>query len=295
MSSSDSGGPRPASLPGPAHAAGALAQQSIGLGSPAGAPHSGRSFRPGGPPWGVAGSLVLLAVFGLSQLGVAFAVAFLLRTYPGLAGEDSLHTMAVRLGLPATVVISHLVTWLGITWLIIRWHRASFLETLHLNRLPPRSILLALAGGMGLQVLGALLVWLVPPPPDFVPPMRDFLLLGGWAVALLFLFAVIMAPLLEEVLFRGLLFSALRRRYAFSASALVVTLLFTAMHLGSSGSYWPPLVGIAACGWCLALWRERAQSLWPPIAFHFSFNLTALLPVIVASLLDYPIDQLALG
>jgi membrane protease YdiL (CAAX protease family) len=260
----------------------------------------GRRLRPGGPRStlgtapGIGGSLILLALFGVSQIGVALGFALLLRSFPGLAGAESPHAMAVKLGMPVTVIASHLITWLGVYFLVARWHGASFIKELRLEQPSKRPVMLALGGGLLLQILGAMLVWLLPPPPDYVPPLRDFLLLGPWAIALLFLFAVLMAPLLEEVLFRGLLLPALRRRYAFPFSALVVTLLFTAMHLGQSGSYWPPLVGIAACGWFLAWWRERSGSLWPSIAFHLSFNLTALLPIIVLSLLGYPIDQLAL-
>ena len=50
---------------------------------------------------------------------------------------------------------------------------------------------------------------------------------AGWAVALLFLMAVIMAPLLEEALFRGVLLPALRRRLRFVPAALLVTVLFS--------------------------------------------------------------------
>ena len=193
------------------------------------------------------------------------------------------------------MVGSHLLSWFGVYLLVVRWHRASFIKELRLEKLVWRQVMLALLGGAGLQLLSVTLLWLFPPPPDYVPPMRDFLLLGGWAVALLFLFAVVMAPLLEEVMFRGLLFPALRRSFGFPVSAAVVTLLFTGMHAGQTGAYWPPLVGIAACGWFLARWRERADSLWPPIAFHSTFNFVALLPIITLKLLGYPIEHLAMG
>lgn len=250
----------------------------------------------GPPPWGIAGSLAVLAVFALSQLGVALGISLLLQTFPGLVGVGAGYEFVVRLGLPVTVAASHLVAWLSIYLLVVRWHRAPFLDALRLRRTPMRPVLLALLGGVILQLLAESLLFVFPPPPDYVPPLREFLLLGSWAIAVLFLFAVVMAPLLEEVMFRGLIFPALRRHFAFPISALVATLLFTAMHLGQSGTYWPPLVGIALCGWFLARWRERTDSLWPPIAFHMSFNLTALAPLIVLQLLGYPIDQyMALG
>lgn len=285
MSSSASGAPAPYSLPvPPPHQEGAPRKPP------------GRAMPTGAPPWGIAGSLAVLAVFALSQLGAALGISLLLRTFRGLAGAGSGYGLAVKLGLPATVAASHLMAWLSIYLLVVRWHHAPAIVALRLRRTPMRPVLLALLGGVIVQLLAGSLLWVFPPPPDYVPPLREFLLLGAWAIVLLFLFAVVMAPLLEEVMFRGLLFPALRRRFAFPFSAFVVTVLFTAMHLGQSGAYWPPLVGIALCGWFLARWRERTDSLWPPIAFHMSFNLTALAPLIVLQLLGYPIDQqLALG
>jgi hypothetical protein len=50
------------------------------------------------------------------------------------------------------------------------------------------------------------------------------------AAVLLFLVAVIAAPLVEELLFRGLVFGALRARFGFWPSAVLSSLLFAALH-----------------------------------------------------------------
>jgi len=85
--------------------------------------------------------------------------------------------------------------------------------------------------------------------------------------------------LLEEVLFRGLLFPAMRRRCRFLTAAMLVTLLFAALHAFQTGTYWPALTGIFLCGWLLAWLRERHGALWPPVAFHIGFNFTAFIPI----------------
>ena len=125
----------------------------------------------------------------------------------------------------------------------------------------------------------------------FYPPTADqdflfevFLKGGPWALTFFFTVAVLAAPVMEEVLFRGLLLQALLRRIGFPWAALAVTGLFTALHGFSIGGYWPALVGIFVCGWILAWLRVSRASLWPPIAFHIGFNFAAFVPLLVGKL-----------
>ncbi|MCZ6645548.1 MAG: CPBP family intramembrane metalloprotease [SAR324 cluster bacterium] len=269
---------------------------------PAGGPAAAAPIRPGEvllpfPPWGLPGSMSVLVVFVLTQLAVAAAVAAALKFLAPASGgapPDALN--ALKIGLPASVVISHLAGWLAIYLLVVKRHGLSLLDGLRLRQPAWWQLLRAFLGGLLLQVLGAVLVFFAPPPPDFVFPIERFLMLGRWALWVLFLMAVVMAPLLEEALFRGLLLPALRRRFRFGFSALLVTAIFTALHATQSGSYWPPLLGIALCGFFLAWLRERTGSLWPSIAFHMGFNFTALIPLILLELLGgSALERLAAG
>ena len=131
------------------------------------------------------------------------------------------------------------------------------------------------------RTLPALLVAVTPPPEDKEFLFDLFLRGGGWSIAFFFVLAVGMAPVLEEMLFRGLLLPALMRRLGFFRSALLVTVLFTALHAFQTGLYWPALTSIFLCGWMLAWLRVRHGALWPSIAFHIGFNLTAFLPVLL--------------
>jgi hypothetical protein len=135
--------------------------------------------------------------------------------------------------------------------------------------------------GMGLQVIGVLLAAVVPPPPELENPMLRFVTHGPWAVALLFVMAVVMAPFLEEVLFRGILLPALRRRMRFPPAALLVTVLFAGLHAVQTGGYLPALAAIGVTGYVLAWLREASGSLWPPVLLHMGFNFTAMLPLLL--------------
>lgn len=82
--------------------------------------------------------------------------------------------------------------------------------------------------------------------------------------------AAIGAPIAEELLFRGLLFGALRdTRIGFLATALVTSLMWSVLHMQYS------LYGVTAIfciGLYLAWLRETTGSLVPPIIVHGLYN-----------------------
>jgi membrane protease YdiL (CAAX protease family) len=83
--------------------------------------------------------------------------------------------------------------------------------------------------------------------------------------------AVVVAPVSEELLFRGVLFGALRERYGFWSSALTSGILFGLIHM--SLVYVLPL---SLLGVILAWLYERTGSLWPPIVLHVTQNALVL-------------------
>lgn len=84
---------------------------------------------------------------------------------------------------------------------------------------------------------------------------------------LLALHAVLVAPLLEEVVFRGSLFPALRARMGARGAALATSALFGAVHV-VPGTMAP----LAAFGLFLAWSVERTGSLLVPVVAHAAFN-----------------------
>ena len=101
---------------------------------------------------------------------------------------------------------------------------------------------------------------------------------GGGADAMLaILSAVVAAPFFEEVIFRGLLFATLRRRFGVLVSAFASALIFAAAH----GYGW---VGLVSVLWSGALWAwsyERTGSLVPGMLAHAAVNLLATLSVLL--------------
>ncbi|MGH7195703.1 MAG: lysostaphin resistance A-like protein [Candidatus Saccharimonadales bacterium] len=59
---------------------------------------------------------------------------------------------------------------------------------------------------------------------------------AGWRLILVLLSLVILPPIAEEIMFRGFLYSGLRRRLPFAAALIITSLLFAAPHLLESKS-----------------------------------------------------------
>lgn len=82
---------------------------------------------------------------------------------------------------------------------------------------------------------------------------------------------IVMPPLVEELLFRGFLYTSLRQKMPFIVSALITSVLFAIGHL-QIGSGAPLLWAAALDTFILSLvlchLRENSNSLWPGIIVH---------------------------
>lgn len=96
-----------------------------------------------------------------------------------------------------------------------------------------------------------------------------------------FVTGAVVAPLVEEIFFRGFLFQGFRQKYGWVVGILLSSFLFAAAHLDPV-SFIPTFV----LGCVLAFVYHQSNSLWPPIIFHAAINSFSLLAVYVMS--QYP-------
>jgi hypothetical protein len=89
--------------------------------------------------------------------------------------------------------------------------------------------------------------------------------------------AVVMAPVLEEIVFRGLLFGALRMRLALPGAALASAVVFAGAH--GYGMVGFASVLVSGVVWAYAY--ERTGSLVPAMAAHAVNNAAATLTVVL--------------
>lgn len=107
-----------------------------------------------------------------------------------------------------------------------------------------------------------------------VEPKQEDIAEGFGAVPVQVLLIVILAPLSEEVCFRGMLFGGLRERLPRLAAALLSGLVFGGLHGLTGITAVPPLI---VFGFVLALLYERTGSIVPGILLHMLNNSVALL------------------
>ena len=95
--------------------------------------------------------------------------------------------------------------------------------------------------------------------------------LADLGLPIMLLLAAVLAPLAEEVAFRGVIFSWLRRRLSFVPAAILQALPFGLLHVQLEHVLYATLLGAM-----LALARERGRSLWVPVAIHVVINTVAV-------------------
>ncbi|MBK8913927.1 MAG: CPBP family intramembrane metalloprotease [Phycisphaerales bacterium] len=143
-----------------------------------------------------------------------------------------------------------------------------------------RGLLLALPAALGVTaavdgfaVVSKLALRAIAPQTGPVQhPVLLALEAGGWGVwgsVLLVVSAVVAAPLVEELFYRGILLGALRRRLMSDGLAVAFSgLLFGLMHIGVPDAVLP----LTVMGLLLGYLRIRHHSLWMCVLIHAYFN-----------------------
>lgn len=97
----------------------------------------------------------------------------------------------------------------------------------------------------------------------------------------LFVVGAIVAPIVEEIFFRGFLFQGFRQKYGWMPALLLSSAIFGAAHLDPVS-----LIPTFVLGCVLAVVYHRSNSVWPGILFHAAINSFSLCAVYVIS--QYP-------
>jgi len=96
-----------------------------------------------------------------------------------------------------------------------------------------------------------------------------------------FLVGAVVAPVVEEIFFRGFLFQGFRQKYGWLTAMLLSSVIFGAAHLDPVS-----LIPTFVLGCVLAYVYHRSNSVWPGIIFHAAINSFSLCVAYVIS--QYP-------
>lgn len=117
-------------------------------------------------------------------------------------------------------------------------------------------------------------------------PLVELLLRGNFSPWLLFqmaFFIVIVAPVCEEILFRGIFYRFFSTRSSSLVALIISSLFFAALH-GHFASFLP----LFLLGMLLGETYIKTGNLWPSIFLHACFNFTSLLFVLKLQILQAP-------
>lgn len=225
-------------------------------------------------PWRVRDAVLLYALgFGALLLSLFGAVGLY-----RLQGPPAAMPAQPPLALAAlSTDLCYLVILAGVWLLVVRRYAVGW-DSIGL-RLPPREALmpaLALCGALAVATVGVLygVAWGlsslglparisvqsdVPPPSD---PLFVVALLGS----------VVLTPVAEELLFRGVLYQSLRKHMGIIMGTVSSAALFALLHLRPA-----VIPEFLVLGIMLAVAFERTRSLYPSMVMHAAYNAAIIL------------------
>lgn len=173
---------------------------------------------------------------------------------------------------------------LYITLAVLRGH--SFWSCLGWTKIPakksgkPRHALFFFFSGCGLSLMVALFTSKIKPPENI--PIEE--LFKVRETALLFMaMAVVVAPLVEETLFRGYLYPLFARSFGVAPGIVITGLLFGMMH-GAQLGWTLSLVSVLVVVGIILTWvRARTGSVFASYLMHLGYNSLIALAAIVST------------
>lgn len=166
---------------------------------------------------------------------------------------------------------------------VLRARGHSLIEFFGLRQYPLRKVVPASIGWLllaypvvGLSMAVVVLLMGEPPAPQQV--LQVFLLTPDpMSRALLAFMAVFVAPVFEEIVFRGFLYPVFKRYAGAVLAAVMASILFSIVHV-----YLPAILAFFVLAICLTIAYERTGSIVVPIVMHMIFNAVTLIVALVA-------------
>lgn len=230
---------------------------------------------PDNPPWnsGMAFSVWLMSVFFIFIFPTIFVGVYLVSTGVDFYNREQLqdviqNDITSSLVSLVAVIPAHILT-LALAWAVVtKFNTFSFRQTLgwRFNQFRIWHIFIITAL---ILVLAAFLTSYFGEQEN---ELMRILKTSRTAVYLVAFLATFTAPLVEEVVYRGVLYSAFQRTFGVPLAVVLVTLLFALVHVPQ---YVPDFVSISMIclvSLILTLIRAKTGNLLPCIALHFVFN-----------------------
>jgi membrane protease YdiL (CAAX protease family) len=169
------------------------------------------------------------------------------------------------------------VALLASTWFLIRWvYGLSFVNEMRLSRdyrISHRSLVfIGLGLGLSVILVTAVISTLYPSLLTDEPTPLGQLLSTPETVAIFGIFGILLAPAVEELMFRGFLFRVLEDLIGVQVAVWTTAAIFAVAHGAQLWPNWPAIIVILAVGCVLSKLRERTRSVVPGFIVHTVYN-----------------------
>ena len=101
-------------------------------------------------------------------------------------------------------------------------------------------------------------------------------------MGMLAVFGILLAPVVEEMFFRGFLYPVFERSHGAVSAVLATSTLFSLVHGVQYGWRWQNLLMLLGVGAVFGTLRARTHSILPSAFLHAGYNATLFAAVFVA-------------
>ena len=219
------------------------------------------------PPWGIV-DIALIVIFYVIATGLLTAIVFgVIHAVPKWKHYTVTQLAAEPLALIPPQAIGYLFTLFFMVLVVRRGTTAPFWRAAKWKW--PMATVPYVALGLGLSLVIQVVSSFLPIPKSL--PIDEFFKTthAAWVLAV---FGVLIAPLFEELFFRGFLYPVLFRRIGYFAAMVVNSLLFALTHEGQLAHAWAPLLVLFTVGMVLTYVRARTQSVACSFLVHSGYN-----------------------
>ena len=208
--------------------------------------------------------ILVIAVLGLFVFGTMISVALTATHHSVPASSPTM----LRVMLLAQA-LSYVAVLLFMHALVVRHYHRRFADAVRWHWPREHRWLAYLLGGMALAVVVQLVSVLLPIPKTL--PIDKYFQSRS-AAYIMSIFGISMAPLVEELFFRGFLYPVLARRLGIAFGVVLTALGFALVHASQLSSAWAPLLVLFMVGLVFTVVRVVTRNVAPGFLMHVGYN-----------------------
>lgn len=241
---------------------------------------------PGQPAWGLLDVFLVTLFFLMALVVVSEVVGLIARMSPSLR-HASLEALSKALSKDArfavsTQVVAYVLLLAAMATAVMIRSGGAFWKTISWNAPDRKKFWTAVAAGCALAAFstlaeGLLSRWIPQSVPmdDYFRDARSAYLVAG--------FGILVAPLVEELYFRGFLYPALARWTGVAPAIIVTSAGFALLHGTQLAHAVVPLLIIFTVGAVLNIVRVRTASVATGVVVHMTYNFILFLMTFIST------------